>query len=305
MKAIGVFSARVRVEEKQIIAATGEAGGLAVPVLPASTPLPPGPASPAGTMLGDLRNGSADGITRVPVDVLIDRAPNRAVAAVSLQIARLSGIHTIDAGIAATGTRVAVAAALEQAGIPRPASLVGFSEASSVEAAMHLGHPVTLFGLQPGSSSTALHDADTAEAVIEHRVVLGDDSEAIVLLQAGHPAATERAIVHVVDGSAVATSGASVDGAGLILAERAARAIGASLVAIELAETASGSVVWDVLPVADFRQAEPVGETSVAAAIAALAMRVLDRIEAGGASRVADSQVTMAREGAYGFALSA
>jgi hypothetical protein len=135
--------------------------------------------------------------------------------------------------------------------------------------------------------------------------VLGDESEAIVLLQAGMPAATERTLIHVVDGSAVATSGAGVDGAGLFLAERAASAIGAGLVAIELAQTASGTVVWDVLPVADFRLAEPVGETTVAAAIAALAMRTLDRSEADSGSPVADNQVTMAREGAYGYALSA
>jgi len=36
--AIGVLCARVRVEEKQIITALGDAGAVAMPVPPASTP---------------------------------------------------------------------------------------------------------------------------------------------------------------------------------------------------------------------------------------------------------------------------
>ena len=302
MKAIGVYSARVRVEEKQIIAAVGDAGCLAVPVLPASMPLPPGPASPHQAMLGDVRNGSSDEGTQVPLDVIIDRCTNRAVAGVSLQLARLGGVAVIDAGLAATGSRVAVASALERAGIPRPASMVGFSEASSVDAAGHLGYPVTLFGLVPGTSSTPLQDADTADAVIEHRVVLGDDSEAIVLIQAGAPDPGERSLVHVVGGAAIATAGISVDAVGLMLAERAAVALGAGFVTIELARTPSGLVVWDALPVVDFRQAAPVGEMSVAGAIASLALKASSNPVNG---RSDGGQATLVGEVRRDFALSA
>jgi glutathione synthase/RimK-type ligase-like ATP-grasp enzyme len=272
VKAIGVFSARVRVEEKQIIAAAGVAGCLAVPVLPASTPLPPGPASPHQATLGGHRDGADNA---GPVGVLVDRCANRAVAAVTLHLARIGGIRTIDAGVAATGNRIEIASALEAAGIPRPVTLVGFSEESSVDAAARLGFPVTLLGMLPGSTSTALQDADTADAVIEHRVVLGEASEAIVLLQEGAPVSSARTIVHVVGGAAVATSGMPVDATGLLLAERAARALGAGVIAIELAQTASGLIVWDALPVVDFRGAAPVGEISVAEAIARLAAREL------------------------------
>ncbi|CAN0469669.1 unnamed protein product, partial [Phaeothamnion confervicola] len=83
-------------------------------------------------------------------------------------------------------------------------TLIAFSEESGIEAARRIGFPATLMPLTPGESGTTLHDEDTADAVIEHRVVLGTDSEAIVLIQAGAPAATERTTIHVVGGRAIA-----------------------------------------------------------------------------------------------------
>lgn len=270
MTATGVFCARVRVEEKQIIAAIGEAGCVAVPVPLAGTPLPPGPASSGGSVLGDLSgNGLANG-DHGAITVVIDRVGSRTMAAATLPLLRASGIATIDAGVAATGTRLQVAATLEQAGIARPTSLVGFSEATANTAASQLGFPLELFGLQPGSSSTTLLDADTAEAVIEHRVVLGGESESIVLLQTGAPAAEQRSMVHVVGGKVTAYSGAEPGTRMTALAEAAADALGATLVAIELATTAEGLVVWDVHPVADFRNAQQIGTVSVAGALAKL-----------------------------------
>lgn len=264
MTAIGVFCARVRVEEKQIITAIGEAGFAVVPVTPASSPLPPGPAVSGGSLLGDLSGASE----QESVNVLVDRCANRTVAAATLPLLKSAGTTVIDAGIAATGTRLQVAAALGLAGVARPTSLVGFSEQTANEAADRLGYPAELFGLQPGSSSTVLHDADTADAVIEHRVVLGNESEAIVLLQAGAPSSDQRSMVHVVGGEAVAFSGAVPGVKTIALAESAADALRASLVAIEIAMTAEGLVVWDVHPVADFRQAKLIGPLTVGDAIA-------------------------------------
>ena len=152
----------------------------------------------------------------------------------------------------------------------------------------------------PGSSSTALQDADTAEAVIEHRVVLGEASEAIVLLQQGTPDLSARTIVHVVAGTAVATSGTSIDASGLILAERAATALEAGVISIEIAHTRAGMIVWDALPIVDFRHAEPVDGASVANAIARLAARELSAPAVPG-----NGQVTLVGEVQRGVALSA
>ena len=294
MTAIGVFCARVRVEEKQIIEAVGSAGFVAVPVPPASTPLPPGPALSGGSMLGDLLGAATNGAHDTLV-AMIDRATNRSVAAATLPILRMAGVATIDAGIAATGTRLDIAAALSMAGVARPATLVGFSEETSIAAANRLGYPAALFGLQSGSSSTVLHDADTADAVIEHRVVLGNESEAVVLIQAGAPAADQRSTLHVVGGRVVAFDGAAPGIRSIALAEAAASALGASLVAIEVAMTPEGLVVWDVRPVADFRKARQIGDLDMGEAIAQeVGMRVTTA-----------PAVALSREVPIGFALSA
>jgi [lysine-biosynthesis-protein LysW]--L-2-aminoadipate ligase len=272
--AIGVFCARVRVEEKQIIGAIGAAGFAAVPVPPASTPLPPGPASSGGSMLGDLLGASTNG-QQAKLWALVDRASNRSVASATLPMLRAAGVAIVDAGMAATGSRIDVASALSAAGVARPATLVGFSEETSMAAASRLGYPAVMLGLQPGSSSTVLHDADTADAVIEHRVVLGNESEAIVLIQAGAPTPEQRSVVHVVGGRAIAFSGAVPGIRTISLAEAAASALRASFVAVDIVLTDEGLVVWDVLPVAEFRQSVQLGDLSVADALAQeIALRV-------------------------------
>lgn len=281
MTATGVLCARVRMEEKQIIAALGDAGMVAMPVPPASAPLPPDPASPLAS-LGRFTDATTGETIDQIVSCIIDRARNRAVAAATLPLLRSQGVRTIDAGLAATGSRLDVATALSRAGMPRPQALAAFSEASGVHAAAEIGYPSTLLGLTPGGASTLLHDHDTADAVIEHRVVLGNEGEAIFLLQAGAPDASARTLVHVVGGRAIAIEGVDASAEELDIAERVAHALDASLIAIELARferlinTERGTVVWDVHPVGDFRNARQLGDATVASAIAVLVSQSRD-----------------------------
>ena len=287
MSVTGVLCTRVRVEEKQIIAALaalaalGDAELRAMPLPPAGTPLPPGPASPRIATLGGVEDATSIDAVNRDLTSIIDRCQNRALAAATLPLYRALGIDTLDAGLAATGTRLQVATALAGADIPRPACLAAFSEATGLAAADRLGFPSTLLSLTPGGAAIHLHDRDTADAVIEHRVVLGGDREAIFLIQAGAPAEEEGTIVHVVDGRAIAVEGAGIDIAGLALAETTAHVLGAALAAITIVSTGSGLVVWDVQPVGEFRDARLLGETTMPAAIAALAAaRVVARATA-------------------------
>lgn len=301
MTAIGVLCARVRVEEKQLITALGDAGAVAMPVPPASTPLPPGPASQDLAALG-ATNGSK--VAASAPRVLIDRCQNRAVATAMQQMLHGSGVQVIDAGLAAIGSRLQVATALTRAGLPRPVSLVAFSEATGVEAAESLGYPATLLPVMPGSATTCLLDADTADAVIEHRVVLGNHGEAIVLIQAGAPAADEITRVHVVGGQAIAVDGDAANREAIRLAEQAAAVLEATLVAIDVASVGGACVIWDAVPVADFRQSTPLGTTSVAEAIADLAL-TMGRERAHSVALRASSQLGLEQEAQRGIVLSA
>jgi glutathione synthase/RimK-type ligase-like ATP-grasp enzyme len=263
--AIGVLSSRTRVEEKQLFAALAMAGVSAMPLSPTRPlPFPPTP---------DLVACSPS--------VIIDRCRERALAAAALPVWQAIGVTVLDAGLAATGSRATVAAALSAARLPRPTTYLTLDEASAMTALAATGFPATLLPLSGDEAAIILHDQDTAEAVVEHRAVLGGVTEATALVQAGAPDATARATVLVVGGTAVAGSigpGWATAPAALALVETAARVLGASVIGIELAMTAAGLVIWDVQPVPDFRGMSALGELSAAEAIASLAAGHLARL---------------------------
>ena len=257
---VGLLCSRVRVEEKGILAALASAG---IPgcIVPPDQPLPP------------ISTGAINGTSAV----VLDRCASRAQASVLLPLMRMSGATTIDAGLAATEHRVAIGLALRQAGLPRPAMQVAIGETAALATFATFGSDVTLLPLTPGSDGIILPDLDTAEAVFEHRAVLGGASEAIFLLQQGAPAASDR-VTMIVVGSTVAgvvTEGIVVDEPrAAALATRAARVLRAGIVGIELVWTAAGWMVWDAVPVPDFRAATPTGDQSVADAVVAHAMHI-------------------------------
>lgn len=245
--AIGVLCTRVRVEEKGIIAALAAAGVPAIPFPPSDLVLVPGPepSSPTGAVRGP--DGAA-------FHVVIDRCPNRILAAAVLPIWRASGMAMLDAGLAASGTRAAVAAALGTAGLPRPETRLVCGEEAAMAAARALGFPSTLLPMTPGDAPVMLWDHDTAEAVTEHRSTLGAIHDSVVLLQAGAPSARDRIQLLVLDGRVIATDPSiGGDSAERKLAEATALALGASLIGVEIAHGADGPVVWDVQPVPEFR----------------------------------------------------
>ena len=285
MATVGVLCARVRVEEKQLLAALAEAGALPTPLPPANVPLPVGaspiapmsrpPAPPSATVGAAAEAGE---LGEAAARVIVDRCQDRALAAAILAACRALGATTLDAGLAATGDRLAVASALAAAGLPRPQTRLACSEDAAIAALDELGYPGTLLPLAAGTAPVALLDVDTAEAVLEHRAVLGSTHEALALVQAGAPTAGARTTIIVVDGQAVAatpsegTTSASFRSAALRLAETVATVLGAVFVGVEIALTGDGPVVWDVQAVPEYRHAVPLGQATVAAALAAAAV---------------------------------
>ena len=276
--AIGVLCARVRLEEKQLLAALAEAGVPAVSLAPAASPFPISPVpTPLGPVGHDGSTGPATGTTHhaaAGIAVVLDRLADRTLAAALLPLWQAQGKLVLGAGLAATGNRAAVAAALAAAGLPRPATYLATSEESAVAALEQIDFPATLLPLT-GGAPIALWDRDSAEAIVEHRTVLGDPADGIVLVQTGAPPATDRVLVHVVGGVAAAADdpGNLILGAPAVveLAEAAARSLGAAIAGVEIALTAAGFVVWDVQPVPDFRTAVPLGDRAPAVTVAALA----------------------------------
>lgn len=271
--AIGVLCARVRVEEKQVIAALERAGVVSMPIPPATMPLPTGPT------LHDVQGLTAgiSGCEGATPLVMIDRIANRAVGRSINRLLRNAGVVIVDAGVASRRNRLQVATVWDKAGISRPRSLAAFSEATAMAAASQLGYPATMFPMLHSSPTASLPDADTADAVIEHRVVLGTAEEEIVMLQAGALLGdTEWYRIHLAGFRAVAVDGdAQPPAEAIAVAEQAANALHAGTIAIDVAHIDGNWVAWDALPLADFRNATRLGDVSVADAIAAHALAKL------------------------------
>jgi len=260
MATVGVLCARGRVEENALMAALAEAGIVSALFPPADEPLPVGPmtSSPIGRPFP------------VP-QIVVDRHPTRQIARAVLATCGALGVPVLCAGIAATGDRLDVASALAAHGLPRPRTALCTSEDAALEAVAAVELPATLLPLDLRSTPNALIDWDAAEAVLEHRAVLGGVEGSLGLIQAGSPGLENLVKVIVVDGTACALEAASattVPDYALRLAEEAARALNADLVAIIIALGSREPVVWDVRPVPDFRDAMPITGLTVAQTIA-------------------------------------
>jgi glutathione synthase/RimK-type ligase-like ATP-grasp enzyme len=260
MESVGILCERVRVEEKQIIAALQGAGLPAVPVPPADLPITIG-AGPDDTIDSPATKHT----------LLIDRCPERTAGNHLVSLLIESGTKVLGAGLASTGSRLDVARALSAAGIPRPRTLFVGTEQAGMHALQSLGYPATLVPLSFSKEPLPIFDQDIAEAVLEHRNTLGSASARSMMVQEGSPSIAEVVDVMVVGAEAVATSTpgkpALKHGDVVKLAEQAAEVLGAQIIDVRIAQVASRLVVWDVDPAPEFRRLNAIGLTSVAEAI--------------------------------------
>lgn len=268
MATVGVLCARSRVEEKSLTTALADAGIVSALFPPADEPLPVNALT--STVLG----------RPFPVpDIVVDRHHDRRIARAVLTSCRALDVPVLSAGIAATGDRLDVASALSAHGLPRPTTLLCTSEDAALQSVKAMGLPASVLPLGLGSPGIALLDIDAAEAVFEHRAVLGGTDESLELIQAEAPAPDKLVTVVVVDGVAEAlmlSTELSLPADVLGLAEEAARALRADLVGIQIALGAGGPIIWDVQAVPEFRNAMSITGATVAEAIRRAVARRLD-----------------------------
>jgi len=244
---IGVLCSRVRIEEKTLFAALRERG---VDYTRIDT----------RTMLCKLGNGAP-----VAYDAVLVRCLSHSRA---YYITRwLSGLgmpavndHHV---IATCGDKLLTSAALQEAGIAIPRTVVAFTPEAALEAIEDMGYPVVLkpvFGSW-GRLLAKVNDRDAAEALLEHKVTLGGYMHSIFYIQE-YVAKPGRDIRTLVVGDEVvyavyrrsthwitntARGGEAVvcpiTSNILELSLAAARAVGGGILAIDLLETADGRVL--------------------------------------------------------------
>jgi [lysine-biosynthesis-protein LysW]--L-2-aminoadipate ligase len=120
-------------------------------------------------------------------DVILERCLSYSRGLYALHVLNAWGIPTVNtARVAAIcGDKLVTSAALAQAGVPQPRLKVAFTPESALAAMEELGYPVVLkpvFGSW-GRMLAKINDREAAEAILEHREVLGSFYHQVYYIQ--------------------------------------------------------------------------------------------------------------------------
>jgi [lysine-biosynthesis-protein LysW]---L-2-aminoadipate ligase len=191
-------------------------------------------------------------------DAVVDRSVSLTNTLTAVRILEGMGIRCINTlgTIETCADKLATSIALINAGIPTPQIRVATTQKSGLAAIEELGYPAVL---KPtvgswGRLIARVNDTDAAEALLEHRSVLGSPAQSIVYAQEHIDKPGEDIRVFVVGGEPIAAItrrsthwktntalGAIAEGIEITdelsdLSTRAARAVGADVVAVDLFE---------------------------------------------------------------------
>lgn len=165
---VGVLCSRIRVEEKLIFAAL-EARGVDYAIIDDRS------------VIFELGHNGFD------FDVVIERCINHSRALYALRILNDAGVPTVNTfEVADTcGNKLLTTSALCRHGLPSPRTRVAFTPESALEAIEQLGYPVVL---KPAVGSwgrllSKINDREAAEAILEHKEVLGTYHHSIFYIQ--------------------------------------------------------------------------------------------------------------------------
>jgi len=167
---IGVLYSRLRVEEKWIFEALKRRGVDFEPI-------------DDRTIAFDLQNPNP----WQRFDVVLERSMSYTRGLYSAQMLNTMGIPTVNmASVAAVcGDKLATSTTLERAAIPQPRFQVAFTPESALEAIEMMGYPVVLKPVVGswGRLLSKINDREAAEAVLEHKAILGSYQHAIFYIQ--------------------------------------------------------------------------------------------------------------------------
>ena len=136
----------------------------------------------------EVRFDLADPGTWRQYDVVLERSLSYGRGLYATHILNSWGIPTVNpSAVAATcGDKLATTAALEAAGVPQPNVRVAFTPESALAAIEEMGYPVVLKPVVGswGRLVSKVNDRESAEALLEHREVLGNYQQQIYYIQA-------------------------------------------------------------------------------------------------------------------------
>lgn len=260
---VGMLLSRVRVEEKMLLEAFRRRG---VPV-----------------EIYDDRRVVFELGERPPleVDIVLERCINHSRALYALRILGDAGVPCVNEYQVALicGNKLETTSVLRARGVPTPRCLAAFTPESALEAIERLGYPAVL---KPAVGSwgrlvAKVNDREAAEALLEHKEVLGSYHHSIFYVQeyVAKPGRDIRSFVigdrtvcaiyrrsdHWITNTArgARASNCPVTDEVDRLSRQAALAVGGGIVAVDLLETPEGRIVVnEVNYTMEFRNTVPV-----------------------------------------------
>lgn len=208
-------------------------------------------------------------LRRVPeVDVVLERCISHSRALHALRLLESVGVRCLNSYQVAQvcGDKILTAVALREHGVPQPEARVAFTDESALQAIEEIGYPVVL---KPAVGSwgrllAKVNDREAAEAILEHKRILGSYHHSIFFVQKyidkpGRDlrcfvvgdrciAAIYRTSPHWKTNTALGgvASGAPVTAELGELAVNAARAVGGGMVGVDVLESDDGLLVNEV-----------------------------------------------------------
>lgn len=254
---LGILLSQVRLEEKLIFAAAERAGVDIIKVFDKE-------------LILDIEQPAFP-----EVDLVLDRGLVHSRAEYTLRFLRDLGVPTINSYAATTtcDNKYLTTMTLREAGIPQLRTMIAYTPQSALKAIEQLGYPVVL---KPpvgswGRLLAKINDREAAEAVLEHKEILGSYHHSIFYIQEYVPkpngdirafvvgerviGASYRSSHHWITNVArgAATSPYPVTAAVEDIALRATQAVGGEIVGVDLVETPDGLKVIEINTGAEFK----------------------------------------------------
>lgn len=208
-------------------------------------------------------------------DVVLERSVNHSRALYSLKVLNDWGIRTINRYPVAEicGNKFLTTSALLRNRIPTPRTLMAFTPRSALKAIEELGYPVVL---KPAVGSwgrllSKINDREAAEAVLEHKDILGSYQHSVFYIQEYVPKSGRDIRSFVVGDETICAiyrysshwitntaRGGRAENCPVTpeiarLSQAAARAVGGGVLAVDLFESESGFQVNEVNYTMEFR----------------------------------------------------
>jgi [lysine-biosynthesis-protein LysW]---L-2-aminoadipate ligase len=138
-------------------------------------------------MIDDRELSFSLGRDHFDLDVVVERSINHSRALHALRLFEAAGIKCVNKYSVATicGDKLLTSTALAEHNVPQPEVRVAFTEESALKAIEEMGYPVVL---KPAVGSwgrllSKVNDRDAAEAILEHKSVLGSYHHSIFYIQ--------------------------------------------------------------------------------------------------------------------------